>query len=116
MHELSLVAELVQECERHAAGRRVRAVTVRCAGGVEADEIEAAWSELGGPVLGDAALELELVPTVLRCPCGFSGVLDKAASTGHIAVCPACSAVRPIESPLELVAIRLERAPAAADW
>jgi Zn finger protein HypA/HybF involved in hydrogenase expression len=94
MHELSLVTELVAECVQRAGGRQVTAVEVRCPVGVDADE------------LTGAVLEIETVPQVLTCECGFAGEVDPEQCAGHMVVCPACSRVHEAPDALELIAVR----------
>ncbi len=101
MHEASLVAEALELCRRQARGRRVTAVTLRCAA-ASAGEVELAFAQLAGDVLPGAELRIERVPTVLHCACGFEGALEDASVYGHLAVCPACAAVRELDPPLEL--------------
>lgn len=108
MHELSLVAELVDECNRQAGGRPVRSVKVRCPSALDLDELRDLFAELAATSgLGDALLEIETVPTTLSCSCGFSGPLEAAESTGHLVVCPDCGTVQAAETGLELLAIRV---------
>ncbi len=104
MHEASLVAEALELCRRQARGRRVSAVTLRCAAG-SAGEVELAFAQLAGDVLPGAELRIEPVPTMLRCSCGFEGALEEASVYGHLAVCPTCAAVRELDTPLELGAV-----------
>jgi len=108
VHELSLVAELVESCELHAAGRPVSAVRVRCGDLIDGAELAIAFEELAvGTVLVGAALEIERVPTVLSCSCGFAGPVEAEHSGGHVALCPGCAEVRAVEEVLELVALRV---------
>ena len=107
MHELSLVTELVSECVQRAGGRRVAAVHVRCPDGVDAGELADAFSQLtAGGVLAGAALEIETVPQVLTCGCGFSGEVDPEQCAGHMVICPSCSLVHEAPDALELIAVR----------
>jgi Zn finger protein HypA/HybF involved in hydrogenase expression len=94
VHELSLVAELVAECERRAAGAPVSLVRVRCAATIPEAALREAFRLLtaGGP-LAAATLEVESLAVRLRCPCGFAGALGDADLAGHLAVCPSCGAV-----------------------
>jgi Zn finger protein HypA/HybF involved in hydrogenase expression len=108
MHELSLVEELVDECNRLAAGRRVAEVRARCPLVVDVDELVEGFKELtSGGSLGDAELVIEAVPVALHCKCGFEGEMDSAELVGHLAICPGCGQVQEAETGLELVALRL---------
>ena len=111
MHEVSLVSDLVRECERRAAGRVVTTVRVRHASSIPDETLRQAFRMLTeeGP-LATAALEAEPFDVLLDCRCGFSGPLghDDLISSS-IAVCPACGAVstRPRTAELELLDVRL---------
>ena len=74
MHEVSLVAGLVEVVERSAAGRPVEVVRVRSATTIPDDVLRQAWAVLtaGGP-LADAALESEPFEIRIACPCGSDG-------------------------------------------
>jgi hydrogenase nickel incorporation protein HypA/HybF len=74
MHELSLSSGIVEVVVRHAAGRRVTGVAVRC--GALRQVVPSSLEFYFGIVARDtvaegARLELEFVPATLRCrPCG----------------------------------------------
>ncbi len=109
MHEVSLVADLVAECERRAARRPVRVVRVRHASTLPEGALRQAFELLvPGSGLDGATLETEEVVVAMTCPCGFAGALghdDIISSTE--AVCPSCAAIsrRPRTAELELVEI-----------
>jgi Zn finger protein HypA/HybF involved in hydrogenase expression len=111
VHEASLVAELVEACERHAGGAPVALVRVRCAAGVSEEALRQAFRLLaaGGPLAG-ADLELEPVQPRLACPCGFAGALGPEDLAGAIAVCPSCGAVSPWRHPAELELLEVRSA------
>jgi Zn finger protein HypA/HybF involved in hydrogenase expression len=109
MHELSLVTELVAECVRRSGGHRVTAVRVRCPAGVDADELTQAFAHLvAGGALSGAVLEIETVPQVLSCECGFAGEVGPDQCAGHMVVCPGCARVHEAPDALELVAVQVE--------
>jgi Zn finger protein HypA/HybF involved in hydrogenase expression len=116
VHEVSLVADLVSEAERQAAGRPVSVVRVRYASSIPEPTLRQAFTMLTeeGPLAG-ASLEAESFDVLLTCDCGFSGALghDDLISSS-IAVCPSCGAVsgRPRTAELELLGVDTE--PAAA--
>ncbi len=74
MHEFSIASAIVDTAVRHAAGRRVTLVTVRCGRlrQVVPDSLEFAFAILSRETLCDGArLEQEVVPARLRCgACG----------------------------------------------
>ena len=109
MHEVSLVADLIEVSERQAAGRPVELVRVRHATTIPADALAQAFAMLTetGPLAG-AALEAEPFDVVLRCPCGFDGPLGHDDLAGPLAVCPACGEVSsvPRTAELELLEVR----------
>jgi Zn finger protein HypA/HybF involved in hydrogenase expression len=111
MHEVSLVAQLVEAAERRAGGRPVALVRVRHATTFPDDVLRQAFEMLvdGGP-LGGAGLAAEPFDVRLSCACGFDGALGHDDLVGaSLAVCPACG--EPSELPptaeLELLEVRL---------
>lgn len=111
MHEVSLVAELVEAAEVRADGAPVSLVRVRHATTIPADVLRQAFEMLteSGPLAG-ATLDLEPFDVRLACACGFSGALGHDDMVGgSMAVCPACSGVAqlPPTAELELVEVRL---------
>ena len=109
MHEVSLVGELVEACERVAGGAPVRRVHVRHASTIPEEAVRQAFSLLtAGTPLGGARLDLAPFDIELRCPCGYAGPLDHDEMAGAVlAVCPSCSGLvrRPRTPELELVAL-----------
>ena len=110
MHEVSLVAELVEAVLERSGDRPVHLVRVRRASTVPDDVLRQAFEMLtvDGP-LAAATLEAEPFDVRLACPCGFDGALghDDMIGPGQ-AVCPSCSELREVlETPeLELVEVR----------
>lgn len=104
MHEVSLVAELVEVCEQQAAGRPVDVVRVRHATTIPAEALEQAFRMLtdGGSLAG-ARLEAEPFDVELACGCGFEGALghDDLAG-GSMAICPRCGDVSTLHRTAEL--------------
>jgi len=94
VHELSLVAELVQECRRRASGAPVSLVRVRCAATVPEAALREAFRLFAadGP-LAAASLQVEPLELPLQCPCGFTGAVGDTEVVGHLVVCPSCGAV-----------------------
>jgi Zn finger protein HypA/HybF involved in hydrogenase expression len=94
VHELSLVAELVQECQRRTGGGPVSLVRVRCATTVPEAALREAFRLIAadGP-LAAASLEVERLEIPLQCPCGFTGSVGDSEVIGHLTVCPSCGAV-----------------------
>lgn len=110
MHEVSLVAELVAQCERRAAGQPVKLVRVRHASSIPEAALQQAFRMLTeGGDLADATLQAEPFDVLLSCGCGFSGALghDDLISSS-LAACPACGDVstRPRTAELELLEVR----------
>lgn len=110
MHEVSLVAELIIECERRSAGQPVRLVRVRHASSIPEPALRQAFQMLTeGSDLARAALEAETFDVELRCRCGYAGVLghDDLIS-GSVAVCPTCGEVSTLRrtAELELLEVR----------
>ncbi|GEM_PF-3343252 len=109
MHEVSLVAELISECQRQAAGRPVTRVRVRHASSIPEPALQQAFRMLTlGGSLSEARLEAEPFEIRLDCGCGFDGALghDDLIS-GSVAVCPACGdvSIRSRTAELELLEI-----------
>ncbi len=111
MHEVSLVADLVAEAQRQAAGRTVaagpRPLCLQHPRGDPAAGIRDAHRGVARWLA--PTLEAEPFDVLLDCHCGFSGALghDDLISSS-IAVCPACGAVsnRPRTAELELLEVR----------
>lgn len=107
MHEVSLVAELVDECERRADGTPVGLVRVRHASSIPESVVRQAFAMLtDGGLLASARLEVESFDVRLDCPCGFAGILghDEVLSSSMV-LCPECATVhgRPRTADLELL-------------
>lgn len=91
MHELSLVAELIDEVEQRAAGRSVALVVVRHATTISEETLRQAFMMLAGRSLAAAQLVCEPFEITLNCAaCGFAGPVDHDHLAGHITVCPRC--------------------------
>lgn len=89
MHEFSIAAAVVDTAVRHAGGRRVGVVSVRCGmlRQVVPDALDFAFGIVARETLCDGArLEQEQVPTRLRCRgCGREWAIAVADFR-----CPAC--------------------------
>jgi Zn finger protein HypA/HybF involved in hydrogenase expression len=73
MHEVSLVAALIAECERRAASQPVRLVRVRHASSIPEPALKQAFRMLTeGGNLANALLEAEKFEVLMRCGCGFA--------------------------------------------
>lgn len=111
MHEVSLVAELVDECVLRSGGRPVALVRVRHANTIPEDVLEQAFSLFTSEgALAGARLEREEFELTHTCVgCGYSGVLAHDHLIGHIVVCPQCGDVTAGEhaAELELVSVEL---------
>lgn len=111
MHEVGLVAELVDAAVARAAGQPVTLVRVRHATTFPEDVLRQAFEMLaeGGP-LAAAELVVEPFDVRLACRCGFSGALehDDVVGPGSV-ICPRCSELRTVarEAELELLEVRL---------
>ena len=111
MHEVGLVAQLIDVAAAHAAGRPVAVVRVRHATTIPADALRQAFEMLAaGGVLAAAELVTEPFEVRLTCPCGFDGALghDDVVGQGS-AVCPSCLELRVVDraAELELLEVRL---------
>ncbi|MFL5688293.1 MAG: hydrogenase/urease maturation nickel metallochaperone HypA [Chloroflexota bacterium] len=108
MHEISLVAELVEACERLADGRRVRRVRVRHASSLPEEIVRDAFALLtAGGDLGTAVLELTSFDVEARCACGFAVPLGHDDGVEPVVICSSCDALvsRPHTAELELVSV-----------
>jgi Zn finger protein HypA/HybF involved in hydrogenase expression len=113
VHEVSLVAELVEAAEGRSGGAPVALVRVRHATTIPEDVLRQAFEMLTGtgPLAG-AVLDLEPFDVELACSCGFAGALGHDDLVGgSMAVCPACGEVHqlPPTAELELLEVRLAR-------
>jgi Zn finger protein HypA/HybF involved in hydrogenase expression len=111
MHEMSLVAELISECERRSAGRPVQLVRVRHASSIAEPALRQAFRMLTNDTrMADARLEAQQFDVELRCGCGFAGALGHDDLIGgSVAVCPACGDVSTTRrtAELELLEVRI---------
>jgi Zn finger protein HypA/HybF involved in hydrogenase expression len=112
VHEVSLVAELVGECERRSSGQPVVLVRVRHASSIAEPALQQAFRMLTRDgTLSAARLEAEAFDVELDCRCGFSGVLGHDDLIGgSVAVCPACGDVSTRHRTAELELIGVETA------
>jgi Zn finger protein HypA/HybF involved in hydrogenase expression len=110
MHEVGLVAELVDAAVERSGGRPVAAIRVRRATTVPEDVLRQAFEMLvPGTPLESATLEVEPFDVRLVCPCGFDGALGHDDVIGPSqAVCPGFSELRgiPPMPELELLEVR----------
>jgi Zn finger protein HypA/HybF involved in hydrogenase expression len=112
MHEVSVVADLIAECERRSAGLTIRLVRVRHATTLAEPALRQAFEMLTeGSVLAGATLEAEPYPVELQCACGFAGALghDDLIS-GSVAVCPSCGEVTILHRTAELELLEVQGA------
>lgn len=116
MHEVSLVADLIDVCERQAAGRPIEVVRVRHATTIPPETLQQAFRMLtDGGALAGATLVTEPFDIELACPCGFHGALGHDDLVGgSLAICPSCGTVAtlPRTAELELLDIGLAGTPA----
>ena len=93
MHELGLCESILDAVERRAAGRRVTGVRVRVGAlhAVVEPALDAAFALVAeGSVADGAAVDLVVVPVVVRCAaCGAS-----TESPELVPACPRCGATR----------------------
>lgn len=109
MHEVALVAELVEAAAARSGGSPVSVVRVRYATTIPEDVLRQAFAMLvvDGP-LADAALEAEAFDIRLDCACGYAGVLGHDDMVGtSMAICPSCGDVSmpPRTAELELLEV-----------
>ena len=111
MHEVSLVAALIEQAEIRAAGRPVTLVRVRHASSITEPSLRQAFEMLTeGTSLADVTLDTETFTLDFQCAsCGFDGVLGHDdLIAGSIAVCPSCGEIstRSRTAELELLEVR----------
>jgi Zn finger protein HypA/HybF involved in hydrogenase expression len=113
VHEASLVAELIAECELRAAGRPIRLVRVRHASSIPEPILRQAFQMLTADSrFADTALETEGFDVELRCGCGFAGALGhEDVISGSVAVCPVCGDVSTIGRTAELELLEVRTTP-----
>lgn len=104
MHEVSLVADLVDAATRQAGGRPVAVVRVRHASSISPASLQQAFAMLteDGP-LANSELTSEPFDIALTCSCGFHGALGHDDLVGGaVAVCPSCGAISTLHRTAEL--------------
>ena len=113
MHEVSLVAELISECQIRASGRSVLRIRVRHASSIPEPALQQAFRMLTvGGSMAEAQLEAVAFDIRLQCGCGFDGALghDDLIS-GSVAVCPGCGDVSIRSRTAELELMEIETGP-----
>src|SRR5437763_16996228 len=91
MHEVGLVEELIDVCERRAGGSPVALIRVRCCSTIGEPALRQAFAFLApGTRLDAARLEVESFDAELECACGYAGSVDPHQVIGTTAVCPSC--------------------------
>jgi Zn finger protein HypA/HybF involved in hydrogenase expression len=115
VHELSLVSDLVEACERASGPRPVALVRVRVASTVPEEMVRQAFSMLTTETLLESAeLVIESFDLRVRCACGFDGALGHDDLIGaSLAVCPDCGTLqhRSPTAEIELLEVRSTRPP-----
>lgn len=104
MHEVSLVADLIEACVHQAAGRPVAVVRVRHATTILPAVLDQAFRMLteAGSLAG-AELRTEPFDIDLACACGYRGVLGHDDLVGgSMAICPSCGDVSTLHRTAEL--------------
>lgn len=110
MHEVSLVAELVDACLVRTGEDAVTRVTVRHASTVPEEALRQAFTMVtAGTPLENAELETEAFELTLVCQCGFAGPLRHEDEIGgSLVACPSCGDVHPAPRTAELELLRIE--------
>jgi len=110
VHEVSLVADLVEACLSRTGDAVVRRVTVRHASTVPEDALRQAFAMVtAGTRLEHAALETETFELRLACRCGFTGALHHDDEVGgSMVACPDCGEVHPAPRTAELELLAIE--------
>jgi len=110
MHELSLVAELIDEVAQRAGGHTVATVVVRHATTIDEETLRQAFVMLAADhSFAAARLVCEPFEITLNCAgCGFAGRLDHDHLAGHVRVCPRCGAISGDSGVAELELVRVD--------
>jgi len=111
VHEVSLVAQLVDACALRADGQAVVLVRVRHASTIPEPMLRQAFAMLTeGGNLSAARLETQPFDIRLQCGCGFDGPLghDDLIDSA-MAVCPSCGEVstRARTAEIELLEVKV---------
>ena len=113
MHEVALVAQLVEVAVDRAGGRPASLVRIRYATTIPREVLLQAFEMLaaGGP-LEHATLDAEPFDIRLRCSCGFDGALGHDDMIGpEQGICPACGELREMPGTPELELVEVRPAP-----
>lgn len=110
MHEISLITDLVEECERQAGDAQIKSVSVRHATTIPQDMLHEVWGMVTvDRSIASAQLKSEAYEAHLNCEqCGFNGVLGHDDVVGHMSVCPQCSNPTEFEHAAEIELIGVE--------
>lgn len=117
VHEVSLVAELVDVAIAHARGTPASVVVVRRATTIPDEVLRQAFEMLvPGTLLEGALLTVEPFEVRLACPCGFDGALEHDDVIGPSqAICPRCNELRSFPATAELELLEIRHHPGAGD-
>ncbi len=113
MHEVSLVADLVEVAKQHAQGRPITSITVRHATTIPDPMLRQAYAMVVNDTpLADVPLHAQPFDVVLDCAkCEFNGTLHHHDIEGHVTICPNCGDVAELEHTAELELINVETTP-----
>jgi Zn finger protein HypA/HybF involved in hydrogenase expression len=109
MHEVSLIAELVDLCVRQVEQDPVTTVRIRYATTIPADVLHQSFEMLTKDTpLAGARLEAQPFDVLLDCQqCDFHGPLEHDDVIGSVAVCPGCGDISTLRHPAELELVEL---------
>ncbi len=113
MHEVSLVAQLIDAAAARAGDGRVTLLRVRHATTIPEDVLRQAFEMLveDGP-LREAKLVTEPFDIAIRCGCGFDGpAAHDDLVGGSMAICPGCGELVALPPTAELELVEVRRAP-----
>lgn len=104
MHEVSLMADLVEVAKQKADGKPIAEIKVRHATTIPDPMLRQAYTMVtDNTPLASTTLTAEPFDVILDCKqCDFNGQLHHHDIEGHVTICPQCGDVSELDYPAEL--------------
>jgi hydrogenase nickel insertion protein HypA len=107
MHEMSVVAAMIQSLQAQLVERgvqKVTAVRVRRGSTFSEESLRQSFQALSvGTLMEGAELFVETVDTKIHCSCGKTWIVTADDLTGHMFMCPNCGDIHEVDEAHDLV-------------